>query len=211
MRNIINIGICITLLTGCGAEIAYKQGATARDLQTEKNACLKAGDERALEKCMAENGWTMQKLDGSTFSDEELFATATVTEDNRMTTPTAEKKKSLQTTESIAIEKVIIEEEETKETLVLPESKQANTSTTPKAPTPKAASQPAAKPNVLDTYVIKSWWKMGGGAALLEQNMNTCSEKLGAAHIPDKKTFTYTRGFAICMREMGWRGLIEKN
>jgi hypothetical protein len=209
MRKIINIGLCMTLLTGCGAEIAYKQGATAQDLQAGKNACLKAGDESALEKCMAENGWTLQKLDGSSFSDEELFATVTVSEDNRMAAPpTAENKKPLQTTESIATEKAIISDNQTKEDLLIKEDKQANPSTTSKT---NATPIPAPKPNLLDTYVIKSWWKMGGSATLLEQNMLTCSEKLGSEHTPDKKTFTFTRGFAICMREAGWRGLIEKN
>ncbi len=209
MRHIFNIGICITILTGCGAEIAYKQGATAQDLQTEKEACLKAGDESTLEKCMAENGWTLQKLDGSSFSDEELFATVTVSEDNRIVAPpTAENKKLLQTTESIATEKVIISDNQTKEDLLIKEYKQAKPSTTSKT---NATPIPIPKPNLLDTYVIKSWWKMGGSATLLEQNMLTCSEKLGSEHTPDKKTFTFTRGFAICMREAGWRGLIEKN
>jgi len=51
---------------------------------------------------------------------------------------------------------------------------------------------------------------MGGNLTLLEQNMTQCSEQLGEAHHPNKKTFTFTRGFAICMRQKGWRGLIEK-
>jgi hypothetical protein len=198
MKNLINTGLIIALLTGCGAEIAYKRGATAEDLKAEKIACMKAGNEAELEKCMEENGWALQKLDGTSFSDDELFATATVAKDNRMTAPA---EKSIQTTESITIEDSHHADGNTKSDEKLQPAKDVSaTSTAPVKP----------QPSLLDTYVIKSWWKMGGGAALLEQNMNECSEKLGEAHIPNKKTFTFTRGFAICMREKGWRGLLEK-
>ena len=72
------------------------------------------------------------------------------------------------------------------------------------------AASKKPQPSIFDAYVIKSWWKMGGNANLLEQNMMECNQQLGDAHTPDKKTFTFTRGFAICMRQKGWRGLIEK-
>jgi len=51
---------------------------------------------------------------------------------------------------------------------------------------------------------------MGGNATILETNMNECSARLGESHYPNKKTFTFTRAFAICLREEGWRGLIER-
>jgi hypothetical protein len=198
MRNIINTGIIITLLTGCGAEIAYKRGATAEDLKAEKNACLKAGNEKELEKCMQENGWALQTLDGTSFSDDELFAKATVAKDNRMTALT---EKSIKATDSIAAEDSHNADAETKVEENVQTAKDVRTET---------ISVAKAQPSLLDTYVIKSWWKMGGSAALLEQKMNECNDKLGEAHVPNKKTFTYTRGFAICMREKGWRGLLEK-
>jgi hypothetical protein len=198
MRNIINTGIIIALLTGCGAEIAYKRGATAEDLKAEKNSCLKAGNEKDLEKCMQENGWALQKLDGTSFSDDELFATASVAKDNRLSAP---KETTIKTTESMTTEDSHSADAETKLKGSVQTAKDVRTET---------VSVAKPQPSLLDTYIIKSWWKMGGSAALLEQKMNECSEILGEAHAPNKKTFTYTRGFAICMREKGWRGLLEK-
>lgn len=217
MKAIINLGLIISLLTACGAEIAYKRGATGRDYQSEKAACQKATTEQALNQCLEDNGWAIQKLDGSTFSDDELFATASVTEDNRITTP-KEKAPLLNTTENLETEVVKQEATETREKIA-PSSEAAssdNTSATTED-APATSAKPASnttstkpQPNIFDTYVIKSWWKMGGNANLLEKNMMECNQQLGDAHAPDKKTFTFTRGFAICMRQKGWRGLIEK-
>ena len=217
MKAIISLGLIIGLLTACGAEIAYKRGATGRDFQSEKAACQKATTEKALNQCLEDNGWAIQKLDGSTFSDEELFATASVTEDNRLT---AQKEKAilLNTTENLESEVAKQEATQTKEKLApITEAESSDksdaTSDAVSAPSARPMSNAASKkpqPSIFDTYVIKSWWKMGGNANLLEQNMMECNQQLGDAHTPDKKTFTFTRGFAICMRQKGWRGLIEK-
>ncbi len=214
MKNILSIGLLVILLTGCGAEIAYKRGATARDLQVGKKACLKAGNEADLEKCMEENGWMVQKLDGSGFSDDDLFATASVAKDNRMTAPT---EKTIRTTTDIP-EAVNEEQESVSIDDKVKPQKAKQTVTAKAAPSSKTRAQPssekatATKPkhNMMDTYVIKSWWKMGGNLTLLESHMDECRAVLGKAHYPNKKTFTFTRGFAICMRQHGWRGLVEK-
>lgn len=198
MKHIINVGLITALLTGCGAEIAYKRGATAEDLKAEKNACLKAADEKELEKCMEKNGWAIQKLDGSELTDDDLFATASVAKDNRMTSSNANGKGTIKTTEGLKAEEVTEAAEEGPEVSAVKGT----------ASLDSPSSKP--KPSLFDNYVIKSWWKMGAGADLLDKDMTECSEKLGHAHQPNKKTFTYTRGFAICMREKGWRGLIEK-
>lgn len=51
------------LLDGCG-EFAYKRGATASDLAAAKKSCQgSAPDPAAMEKCLADNGWVVQKLD----------------------------------------------------------------------------------------------------------------------------------------------------
>lgn len=201
MKYILIVALLITLLSGCGAEIAYKRGATAQDLQLSKAACQKAASEQELNQCLEDNGWAIQKLDGSSFTDDELFATASVSNDNRMTTTESEKPKAIKTTESLKTETPPQTTQQNDDVLVpTPDAK-----TSP--PTP-VATKP--QPSIFDTYVIKSWWKMGGNATILEQNMQACSDQLGEAHFPDKKTFTFTRGFAVCMRQKGWRGLIEK-
>ncbi|MGJ8619907.1 MAG: hypothetical protein ACSHWN_06220 [Methylophilaceae bacterium] len=205
MKNVITIGLSIFILSGCGAEIAYKRGATGRDFQSEKAACQKATSEQALNQCLEENGWAIQKLDGSTFSDDELFATASVTDDNRVTAQKEKPTPIIQTTESLKEEALVKPEE------IKPDEKKAiaKQATADEAPAQSAAvTKP--QPSIFDTYVIKSWWKMGGTPKQLDQNMAECNQQLGEAHTPNKQTFTYTRGFAICMRQKGWRGLIER-
>lgn len=212
MKHVINIGLSIFLLSGCGAEIAYKRGASARDLQLSKAACQKASDEKALEKCLEDNGWMVHKLNDSGFSDEALFATASVTEDNRTTKPKA-KEDAIETTENLKAENIVTESDANKETSetksveahIKPIQTKKSTNTPSKPPTKQKS-----KPSLFDTYVIKSWWKMGGTPKLLAYNMDECSASLGEAHQPNKKTFTFTRAFAICLRDKGWRGLIDR-
>ena len=190
-------------MSGCGAEIAYKQGASARDLQANKAACQDAATEAALHACLEKNGWAVQKLGEQWLSDEDLFATASATDNDHITNK-PKKDEGLKTTDSIKTE-------------VAPIQSQANNKVSKKETVvvEKAINkmEPPVKPtaNILDTYEIKSWWKMGGGAAQLDQKMEECTAALGEAHKPNKATFTFTRGFAICMREKGWRGLISQN
>lgn len=231
MNKIFYLTLATTFITGCGAEIAYKQGASARDLQANKAACQDAADAPALHRCLENNGWAVQKLGEQWLSDEDLFATASVSESNQMPN-TVKKTGGLKTTDSIKSEEMVDEaspakiaetETATAKPAMKPVAKPVKTteqSTEKTALTTalKNEDKPTAtaentKPqhNILGTYEIKSWWKMGGGAALLDQNMEECTAALGEAHQPDKKTFTFTRGFAICMREKGWRGLINQN
>jgi hypothetical protein len=216
MNKLFYLVLATLLMSGCGAEIAYKQGASARDLQANKAACQQATTEAALHQCLEDNGWAVQKLGEQWLSDDDLFATASVSESNQM--PTAVKKtEGLKTTDSIK------SEDTTKEASVATATKPQTTAVksetqTEIKPDVKTEAKPITiatnvKPqhNILDTYEIKSWWKMGGGAALLDQNMEECTAALGEAHKPNKVTFTFTRGFAICMREKGWRGLISQN
>ncbi len=203
MNKLFYFVLVTLLMSGCGAEIAYKQGASARDLQANKAACQDAATEAALHACLEKNGWAVQKLGEQWLSDEDLFATASATDNNHIKNK-PKKDEGLKTTDSIKTE-------------VAPIQSQANNKVSMKETVvvEKAIDkmEPPVKPtaNILDTYEIKSWWKMGGGAAQLDQNMEECTAALGEAHKPNKTTFTFTRGFAICMREKGWRGLISQN
>lgn len=197
-------------MSGCGAEIAYKQGASARDLQANKAACQQAETEAALHQCLEDNGWAVQKLDEQWLSDEDLFATASATDNDHITNK-PKKDEGLKTTDSLKTEAAPTESQTNnnvtkKETVVV---EKAIDKMEPEA----VKIEPPVKltANILDTYEIKSWWKMGGGAAQLDQNMEECTAALSEAHKPNKATFTFTRGFAICMREKGWRGLINQN
>lgn len=224
------IMICLySLLTACGADIAYKRGANHRDYQASKASCTDAKTEAALKACLEKKGWAVQKLDNIGLSDEELFATASYENDNRTSKP----KPLIETTEDIANETMATDKVET-EIAEMPEpvitaksTPAAMDKTEPKKPYHQTLPGPAKStksakvriksvtkakpaPNMMDTYVIKSWWKMGGNLTMLEGHMDACRADLGEAHYPNKKTFTFTRGFAICMRQHGWKGLVEK-
>ena len=230
MKNLLTFILLSSLITACGADIAYKRGASARDYQVGKQACSDAKTEQALKVCLEEKGWAVQKLDNIGLSDEELFATASYDSENRP----SKSKPMFETTEDIATETT--EGEPTKTPAPVTTAKATpSTSETPvtekpyyltlpgpaksskSVPSAKTTAKtsipnqkPKVKPNLMDTYVIKSWWKMGGNLTMLEGHMEECRTDLGEAHYPNKKTFTFTRGFAICMRNHGWRGLVEK-
>jgi hypothetical protein len=200
MRNIICLGLILLVTASCG-EFAYKRGASAKDLDATKKTCQSAGNEAAIEKCLENNGWVVQKLDALGLPDNELFATASVSSDNRM--PNQAKN-----------EKEIVSKTETANHEILPKSehttKAAEISTDTDAESVKKEAIPTPPVNAFEKYKINSWWKMGGNRDALELSMTACSEKLGEAHLPDRKTQIFTRAFAACMYEKGWRGLREK-
>ncbi|MDI1309354.1 MAG: hypothetical protein PSV17_07960 [Methylotenera sp.] len=76
------------LLSAC-SEIAYKRGATASDLAAmKKNCTAKDSTKEAIAKCMADNGWTIQNLDGeetiaSMQNEPDPVIEATENADNR--------------------------------------------------------------------------------------------------------------------------------
>lgn len=200
MKNIICLSLILVVTTSCG-EFAYKRGASAKDLEATKKTCQKAGNEAAIEKCLEDNGWVVQKLDALGLPDSELFATASASSDNRMPNQTV--------TENVTVSK-----SEAASNEVLPKSQNSavGDETSAIEATKSIKKEVASSPtvNAFEKYKINSWWKMGGSRDALELSMAACSEKLDMAHQPDRKTQTFTRGFAACMYEKGWRGLREK-
>ena len=177
MKKMTLVTLIMLLTSGCG-EFAYKRGASAKDFDTAKKTCQNAGgDSAAVEKCLDDNGWFVQKLDAIGMPDTELFATTSVTPNNEQTISKNTDKSSSST---------------------LNEDQKANEIT------------PPAPVNNLETYKITSWWKMGAGQPALDADIKACSDELGEEHKPSLISQTYTRGFAICMRQKGWRGLKEK-
>jgi len=228
MKNFICICVATLFTTGCG-ELAYKRGASAKDLETTKKSCQNAGNEEAIEKCLEDNGWVVQKLDAIGLPDSELFATASVSEDNRnpyQTSPTETAPNEIVTAQpnssqseaapseatQINVEKEIVENTKSAQVESVKKSdgavKEVPVNAKVAADTPKKETSPALSP--FEKYKINSWWKMGGGRDALELSLATCSKKLGDAHQPDRKNQIFTRAFAACMYENGWRGLREK-
>jgi len=176
MNKIPIITLLALLVTGCG-EFAYKRGASAKDLEASKKICQNSGSSASIEKCLEDNGWIVQKLDGIGVPDSELFATASVTPDNRQSsTPSANTSATTSNKDATQVKE---------DALVRPV-------------------------NNLEIYKITSWWKMGAGQNMLEADIKACTDTLGVEHQPNRTTQTFTRGFALCMYQKGWRGLKEK-
>lgn len=218
MRKLVCLSLFCVFASGCG-EFAYKRGATAKDFDATKKNCQSADNEAAIEKCLADSGWVVQKLDALGLPDSELFATASVSEDNRnpmqtLTTQTegsqtevasSEAKQINNEKESVSKAKPTLDGSVNKSDSVI---KDTPINAKVAADTPKKEAPPAKNP--LEKYKINSWWKMGGGRDALDLSMETCSKRLGDAHLPDRKNQIFTRAFAACMYENGWRGLREK-
>jgi hypothetical protein len=223
MKNIICICVATLFTTGCG-ELAYKRGASSKDLETTKKSCQSAGNQEAIEKCLEDNGWVVQKLDALGLPDSELFATASVSGDNRNpyltlpteAVPTQPNRNQIEATPSeakqISGEKEIVVNTKAAQAEPVKQSddvaKDAPVNAKVAAHTPKIEATPAKSP--FEKYKINSWWKMGGGRDALDLSMATCTKKLDDAHQPDRKNQIFTRAFAACMYENGWRGLREK-
>ena len=216
MRNHLNIGLMLLMISGCG-EIAYKQGASAKDYEATKKVCKSAGDDSAVEKCLKDKGWAVQNLGTIGLPDSELFATASVSDDNRnpgKMLKDTENNKPLDNDEStdvtqtenarsITNTKVVKVSDENPQPAT-PQSKQTTTQIS--SPNRVPAKPPV---NPYEQYKINSWWKMGAGREALESSMAACTTQLGESHQPDRKTQTFTRAFAACMYDKGWRGLRE--
>jgi hypothetical protein len=77
------------------------------------------------------------------------------------------------------------------------------------AAAPAAAAVKKA-PDLLDSFKVSSWWKVGSGAASLQADTDACVTRLGEAHRPDAQTQMVTRGLLLCMKDKGWSGLRAK-
>ena len=218
MRNHLVVGLMLLTISGCG-EIAYKRGASAKDYETSKKACKSAGDDAAVEKCLEDKGWAVQNLGTIGLPDSELFATATVSEDNRNPGNALKDAENINAPENNAITDVApttdaMKTTDTQDIKVSSEKPQtAKPQTEQTSSQNSAPKQAPAKPpvNPYEQYKINSWWKMGAGREALESSMAACTTQLGESHQPDRKTQTFTRAFAACMYDKGWRGLREKN
>ncbi|MDX1915288.1 MAG: hypothetical protein SFU55_06860 [Methylophilus sp.] len=176
MRNFFLVLTAPLLLNACG-EFSYKRGASATDLQKTKQICQKAVNGETVEQCLKKNGWVVQKLDN--LSDIDLFATASITNDNRST----DGAKSIETSAASS------------------EASTPNNTLTSKSP----SNAPEPKPT--DLYSISSWWKMGGSDSKLKADISQCVDTLGEDHKPDIAAQKYTRALVICMHQKGWTAL----
>ncbi|MGZ8252415.1 MAG: hypothetical protein ACXW1P_07960 [Methylophilaceae bacterium] len=182
---------CITmlaalLLSGCG-EFSYKRGASVSDLENTKKTCqAKGGGDTAIEKCLEDSGWVIQR-----FNEPDPVAEVSVNPDNRNAgSPVKAASISTASTDT-AVEGKVAEDKTSK-------------GETTSAPVIKKVADP------MDTFKISSWWKLGGSAESLKAATEECVTVLGETHRPNVHTQNVTRGMLLCMREKGWRGLRAK-
>lgn len=183
----------VLCISACG-EVSYKRGASARDLEMAHKAC-RNGEESALSSCLEKQGWQVQKFD-----DSELFAETSVT-DNRGN-GVAESKQGGFVQLEVADAPASTLAEPTSKTLPADHSQPTDKS---KA---EASAKVVSKPvDLMQTYQINSWWKLGASSVALMSDQKDCGKVLGEVHVPDAKTQTYTRGFISCMHSKGWKAL----
>lgn len=190
MKQMLNWALVTLLLQGCG-ELSYKRGASVKDLEQAKRDCMTAGDETIYQACMQKQGWMITPID-----DKALFARASVTDIRAYAKPEEAVASGLQSAtdnNKPSANKQLAIQKQAHATVEL----DANINTTP-------------TPDDLTTYVISSWWKLGGTPQALKQDMNTCEAQLGSNHSPDSKAQVYTRAFAVCLYHKGWKGLLAK-
>ncbi len=79
---------------------------------------------------------------------------------------------------------------------------------------PVASSAPRKPADMMDKFVIGSWWKRGGNADMLDDAIAACVTTLGAANQPvmnpQNGARAVTRGLLLCLRQQGWYGLQNK-
>lgn len=172
------------MISSCG-DFAYKRGAGANDLATDKRDCeARSNDHKMIEQCLNDKGWTVQKLD-----DLDPFATASVNPDNRIISPDT----------NTYTKNTTLSNDNKAESAALAPNGINSSSEKPTTPIPTA--------DPLDKFIISSWWKIGGNAGNLQDTINDCVATLGEAHRPNPITNEATRGLGVCMRDKGWRGL----
>ena len=189
MKTSFGILLISVSLGGCG-ELAYKRGASAQDLEATRKTCQSAGAEKAIEKCLEDNGWAVTRLD-----DVDLFATASASADNRNLGADEDRRRASKPVDEANLSSG-------KSPITSSDARQASTAST------GSPSPPTANP--MDTYKVSSWWKMGAGRESLETDTHACVAQLGAAHSPDNRTQQVTRGLVVCMHGKGWKALREK-
>lgn len=188
-KNIVLLMITM-LITACG-ELSYKRGANVAQLENTRQACQAKGNSDAVEKCMEDNGWAIQKLDSF-----EIFTESELKTDNQNEAQITEANSDLSN-----------EKAEKTSASQMPVADKPQTSA-------KTNAQPKVKAktsNPLDTYVVSSWWKTGVKPDAFKTDSNMCVDQLGEAHKPVGKTQTVTVGFINCMNTKGWKALKKFN
>lgn len=190
IKKILGLMAITVVLNACG-EFSYKRGANVAQLEKSRQACQTKGSEDAVEKCMKDNGWTIQKLDSfEIFSEAELK----MDEKNEVLATENSSETSIENAQKMTTSQPNVADKP--QTVLKTKAKPSTNSTSS-----------TALGNPLQTHVVSSWWKIGAKPDAFKSDSNMCVEKLGEAHKPVGQTQTVTVGFISCMNGKGWKAL----
>lgn len=175
----------LLLLTACGGEYAWKQGAGPDALAQARQECRTAPE--GYGACMNSKGWVVHKLD-----DDNPLAVFVSSDNNRTASDTVYVPASGANAQG-----------QTAAT-TMPASQSVAQATASGSEKPAEKKTP---PDPLTKFNVSSWWKMGGSSAELQAATDTCVAKLGPEHAPQVEAHIYTRGLILCLKAQGWYGL----
>lgn len=196
MKHLLILITLTQLLAACG-EFSYKRGANVRDLEQSKKLCVAAADENAQLNCLREQGWTVTKL-----GNDNLFAHTKPSSGQLDAKPTKTLDASISTSADSQQNQVSKMENSQAE-----ESKTAAI----KAVASTESKTVMLVDDPLQLFIIQSWWKFGAHGDALNNDMSSCTATLGDHHKPDVQKQSYTKMFAVCMYEKGWKGLVTEH
>jgi hypothetical protein len=200
MKQLLILVTVAQLVAACG-EFSYKRGASVRDLEQSKKLCAAAVDENAQLDCLREQGWSVTKL-----GNDNLFAHAKPSSGQLDAKPTKKPTKTLDASTSTPADSQ-------QNQVSKMESSQAEGGETAAIKT--VASTESKTVMVVDDplqrFIIQSWWKFGAHGDALNNDMSSCTATLGDHHKPDVQKQSYTKMFAVCMYEKGWKGLVTEH
>ncbi|MFT4585371.1 MAG: hypothetical protein ACI915_001273 [Gammaproteobacteria bacterium] len=172
--------IAITLANVSCGSYTFKRGASPGDMAADESACR--GTEQVFHECMRKRGWFI----ASNLSDLKPA-------DPGIEQPTI--MPAQDTSAAQAATKSVNQ--------VAGESK----SERPPSRTGSKSVPTADVPKVVDPLTplaVSSWWKFGGNAGGLEQDIAACVAELGNAHRPQPAATIVTQGMHACLKEHRW-------
>lgn len=174
------LAAAMAALAGC-QQVAWKPGAGAADLDRDTAACeAQYSDETAVHDCLRKRGWVLRlPKQADAAIEEEVVAPSVATAPSASGAPAAGA------------------------TAMATSTADEPRSTAPAAPRIKAVPKPV-DPN--KPVSIQAWWKMGGQADALNEDIDACVATLGPSHKPDLQQKLYTRALVDCLKGKGWYG-----
>ena len=172
--------IAITLANVSCGSYTFKRGASPGDMAADESACR--GTEQVFHECMRKRGWFIASNLSDLKPTEPVIEQSTITPAQDTSAVQAAIKSANQVAD---------------ETNSEPAPIRAGSKGIPAADVPKVVDP-------LTPLAVSSWWKFGGNAGGLEQDIAACVADLGNAHRPQPAATIVTQGMRACLKEHRW-------